>query len=171
MHQENARDHGADGNHWPHGYRPDRYDISFAAVWRVPLPADAAYATLADVAAYPSWWTPFRAVRTVGPGACDVVIRSVLPYALRARLTAVVEDPAERVLEAALDGDVSGSVRWVVLPDGSGACAARFAQHVTVRKAALRRWMPFARPFFHLNHGLAMRAGRRGLAARARRGR
>ncbi len=94
-------------------------------------------------------------------------IRHRLPAALRAdgRLTPVVEDPVARVLEAAVDGDIAGSVRWAVEPDEHDGCLARFTEHVTVRRPALRRWMPLARPFFHLNHALAMRSGRLGLTA------
>ncbi|QES46544.1 polyketide cyclase [Streptomyces venezuelae] len=144
-----------------------RHDIRFTGAWRSRLSPDAVYAMLADVGAYPSWWSAFRSVRQTGEGECEVVIRALLPYALTARLTPVVEDPVARVLEASVDGDIAGSVRWTIDPDEHEGCVARFAEHVTVRKAALRLWMPLARPFFHLNHAAAMGSGRRGLAARA----
>ncbi|MEW2523723.1 SRPBCC family protein [Streptomyces sp. NPDC047071] len=149
----------------------NRHDIRLSGTWRTPLAPDTVYALLADVASYPTWWPAFRSVRRTGERECEVVIRSALPYALRATLTAVAEDPAARVLEAALDGDISGSVHWTVAPDGPHGCVATLTQHVTVRKAALRRWMPMARPVFRVNHALALRGGRRGLTARARRGR
>ncbi|MFI1170957.1 SRPBCC family protein [Streptomyces melanogenes] len=142
----------------------NRHEIRFTDTWRTPLAPDAVYARLADLTAYPQWWPSVRSVRETGERECEVVIRALLPYELTVRMTPVVEDPAARVLEAALDGDLAGSVRWSVDPDERHGSAAHFAQHVTVRKAALRRWMPLARPFFHLNHAVAMRAGRRGLA-------
>ncbi|MFI8929183.1 SRPBCC family protein [Streptomyces sp. NPDC053474] len=149
----------------------NRHDIRLVGTWRAPLAPDALYALLADVPSYPTWWPAFRSVRRTGERKCEVVIRSALPYALRATLTAVAEDPAARVLEAALDGDIAGSVRWTVAPDGNDGCVATLTQHVTVRKAALRRWMPMARPVFRVNHALALRGGLRGLTALARQGR
>ncbi|WP_406341111.1 SRPBCC family protein [Streptomyces sp. NBC_00648] len=145
----------------------NRHAIRFTDTWRTPLAPDTVYARLADVAAYPQWWPSFRSVRRNGERECEVTIRALLPYELTFRMTPVVEDPAARVLEAALDGDIAGSVRWAVIPDERSGCTAHFTQHVTVRKAALRRWMPLARPFFHLNHAVAMRAGRCGLTALA----
>ncbi|WP_051854874.1 SRPBCC family protein [Streptomyces sp. NRRL B-1347] len=147
----------------------NRHDIRLTGTWRAPLAPDAVYARLADVGDYPTWWPAFRSVRRTGERECEIVIRSALPYALRATLTAVVEDPVEHVLEAALDGDISGSVRWVVAPDGPHGCVATLTQDVTVRKASLRRWMPMARPVFRANHALALRGGQRGLTAPARR--
>lgn len=142
----------------------NRYDISFTSTWRAPLAPGAVYAKLADVRAYPSWWSAFRSVRQTGDRECEAVIRSLLPYELTVHLTPVVEDPVAYVLEAAVDGDIAGSVRWTVRPDPGHGSVAHFAEHVTVRKPALRRWMPLARPFFHLNHTLAVRSGHRGLA-------
>ncbi|MDA5147433.1 SRPBCC family protein [Streptomyces sp. AD681] len=144
----------------------NRHDIRFTGAWRSSLSPDAVYQTLADVRAYPTWWSAFRSVRQTGERECEVVIRSLLPYELTARLTPVLEDPGVRILEAAMNGDVEGSVRWTVEPDRQDGSVARFTEHVTVRKAALRRWMPVARPFFHLNHTAAMRSGQHGLAAR-----
>ncbi|QEV63566.1 polyketide cyclase [Streptomyces spectabilis] len=151
--------------------RVNRHDIRLSGTWRAPLAPDTVYAKLADVGNYPAWWPAFRSVRRTGERECEVVIRSALPYALRATLTAVAEDPVAHVLEAALDGDISGSVRWVVAPDGHHGCVATLTQYVTVRKAALRRWMPLARPVFRVNHALAVRGGQRALTALARRSR
>lgn len=142
----------------------NRYDIHFTGSWKTPFDPDATYAKLADVGAYPTWWSDFRSVRRTGERECVVVIQSLLPYQLTARMTPVREDPAERVLEAALDGDIAGTVSWTVQPDEPHGSVAHFTEHVTVQKPALRRWMPAARPVFHLNHALAIRSGRRGLA-------
>ncbi|EPH42183.1 SRPBCC family protein [Streptomyces aurantiacus] len=156
-----------------------RHDLLFTGRWRAPLPAEALYAKLADIGSYPTWWPSFRSVRQTAERECEVVIRSFLPYELTFRLTPVVEDPAAGVLEAALDGDIAGSVRWRVTPAAPHAsgtprsggehpsCVAHFTEHVTVRKPALRRWMPLARPVFHLNHAVAMRAGLRAVESAA----
>ncbi|MFC5144946.1 polyketide cyclase [Streptomyces aureoversilis] len=142
-----------------------RHEMRFAGLWRAPLPPGTMYAKLADIEHYPGWWPAFRSVKQTGERECELVIRSMLPYELTVRLTPVVEDPVERVLEAALEGDIAGNVRWCVGDDGGHGCVASFTEHVSVRKAALRRWMPLARPFFHLNHAVAMRSGQRGVVA------
>lgn len=141
----------------------NRHDIRLTGRWMAPLPPDAMYAKLADVGDYATWWPSIRSVRQTGERERELVIRSTLPYSLTTRLTAVVEDPIERVLEATLDGDITGSVRWAVEPGEPHGCVAHFTEHVVVRKAALRRWMPLARPLFRINHSLAMRAGQRAL--------
>lgn len=143
------------------------HDIRLTGLWEAPLPPDGMYAKLADVGAYPMWWPAFRSVRQTGERECELVISSVLPYSLTTRLTAVVQDPIERVLEARLDGDITGSVCWAVEPDEPHGSVAHFTELVAVRKAALRRWMPVARPVLRLNHYLAMRAGHRALMALA----
>ncbi len=140
-----------------------RHEMRFAGRWRAPLPAGTMYAKLADIEHYPGWWPAFRSVRQAGEQECEVVIRSMLPYELTVRLRPLVQDPVERVLEAALEGDITGIVRWRVGDGGERGCVAYFTEHVSVTKAALRRWMPLARPFFHLNHAVAMRSGRRGV--------
>ncbi|MEU9237566.1 polyketide cyclase [Streptomyces subrutilus] len=145
----------------------NRHDIHFTGTWRAPLAPDAMYGKLADIAEYPSWWPSFRSVRQTGERECEVVIGSVLPYELTFRLTPVVEDPIAQVLEAAVNGDIAGSVRWNIGPDAHHGCVARFTEIVTVRKPALRRWMPLARPLFQLNHALAMWSGQRALTLRA----
>ncbi|GGR95662.1 hypothetical protein GCM10010252_38080 [Streptomyces aureoverticillatus] len=156
-----------------------RHDLHFTGRWRAPLAPESLYAKLADIGSYPTWWPTFRSVRQTAERECEVVIRSFLPYELTVRLTPVVEDPAAGVLEAALVGDIAGSVRWRVLPAAPHesaphpadaeppSCVALFTEHVTVHKPALRRCMPWARPVFHLNHAAAMRAGVRGLGASA----
>lgn len=72
----------------------------------------------------------------------------MLPYELTVRLRPLVQDPVERVLEAALEGDITGNVQWRVEDDAGHGCTASFTEHVSVRKTALRRWMPLARPLF-----------------------
>ncbi|MEV0415133.1 SRPBCC family protein [Streptomyces sp. NPDC050448] len=145
----------------------NRHHIRFTGSWKALLSPDAMYAKLADVGAYPTWWTGFRSVRQTGEHACVVVIQSVLLYSLTARMTAVVADPAERVLKAAVDGDIAGTVGWTVEPGKPHGSVAHFTEHVTVQKAAVRRRMPIARPVFHINHALAMRSGQRALTALA----
>ncbi|PRH77250.1 polyketide cyclase [Streptomyces solincola] len=144
----------------------DRHHYRFAALWRLPAPPDTVYAALARVEDYPLWWPQVRRVVRLDArtGAAD--IRSALPYTLRITLTERRRDPAARVLESALGGDMDGHARWTVVTDGAGGSLARYEQEVTARRPLLRRLALPARPLLRANHAWMMRAGRHGLAAR-----
>jgi hypothetical protein len=86
----------------------------------------------------------------------------VLPYTLRLRAHRAREDPAERVLEVRLDGDLHGWSRWTLTP-WHGRTALVYEQEVVVRGRVLR-WVGFVgRPVLRLNHAWMMRGGRLGL--------
>ena len=76
----------------------DTVSYVFHAVWRFEHDADAVYAALADVAAYPSWWPQFRAAREVADGVGELRCRSLLPYDLTFLMRRETEDAANRVL-------------------------------------------------------------------------
>ncbi|MER5931405.1 SRPBCC family protein [Streptomyces sp. NPDC002054] len=139
----------------------------FRSVWDLAAPPARVYAVLARPADYPLWWPQIRAVT---PDPADgrtgtAEFRSVLPYTLRVTVTERPADPARRVLEVSLAGDLEGWVRWTLLPLGEGGTRAVYEQEVVVRKPLMRRLAIAGRPFFRLNHALMMRSGRRGLAA------
>ncbi|MEV5343880.1 SRPBCC family protein [Streptomyces sp. NPDC052676] len=137
----------------------------FRSLWRLPAPPDVVYAALERVEDYPRWWPQVREVTRLDEHTGIIRVRSVLPYDLTFTSREVRRDPAARVLEAALTGDVDGWSRWTVTPHGTGSLA-RYDQEVRVRKPLLRRLAVPGRPFFRANHRLMMRAGRRRLAAR-----
>ncbi|WP_406510559.1 SRPBCC family protein [Streptomyces sp. NBC_00212] len=143
-----------------------RYDVRFTGRWRTPLPPDALYTTLADIANYASWWPEMRHTRLTREGEAEVTLRALLPYQLTMRVQRLVEDPVSRVLEAALDGDITGHIRWDIRASTPAGSIAVLTQAVTVNKPSLRRLMPLARPLFRLNHALSMRSGRRALLTR-----
>jgi hypothetical protein len=134
----------------------------FSTVWRFASDADAVYAALADVAAYPSWWPQVRQARELGDGSGELRCRSLLPYDLTFVMHREVEDAERRLLEARLEGDLVGTSRWTVTPDGNG-CRAVFDEDVEVGKGALRAAGRLARPALRFNHDLMMRAGEKGL--------
>jgi hypothetical protein len=137
----------------------------FHTVWRFDHDADTVYAALADVAAYPTWWPQVRAARELGEGVGELRCRSLLPYDLTFVMHRGVEDPALRVLEARLEGDLTGTSRWTVTASGSG-CEAVFDEDVTVGRGMLRAAGRVARPALRFNHDLMMRAGEKGLRRR-----
>lgn len=134
----------------------------FHTTWRLRHDADAVYAALADVAAYPSWWPQVRAARQLDDGVGELRCRSLLPYELTFVMRREVEDPAQRLLTARLEGDLTGTSSWTVTPHGSG-CSAVFDEEVEVGTGGLRAAGRIARPALRFNHDLMMRSGQRGL--------
>ncbi|MBH5337925.1 SRPBCC family protein [Streptomyces pactum] len=143
----------------------DWYRHRFRSRWDIGAPPDAVYAVLVAAEDYPRWWPQVReAVRTGDTGGA-ARIRSLIPYDLWITAREERQDPAARVIQAALGGDVEGWARWIVTPRTTGT-RVFFEQSVVVRKPLLRRLAVPGRPFFRANHALMMCRGRRGLRAR-----
>jgi hypothetical protein len=113
---------------------------------------------------YPRWWPQIREVTRLDDTTGIIRIRSLLPYDMTFTAREVRREPAARVLEIAMSGDIDGWARWTVTPHGGGSLA-RYDQVVDVNKPLLRRLAVPGRLFFRANHWLMMRAGRRGLLA------
>ncbi|MFE6226086.1 MULTISPECIES: SRPBCC family protein [unclassified Streptomyces] len=135
----------------------------FRSVWRLAAPPDRVYAVLARAEEYPRWWPQVRAVAPRDGTSGTARFRSLLPYDLRVTVRAARRDPAARVLEVRLGGDLEGWARWTLTPDGTGT-RALYEQEVEVRARLLRLLAVPGRPLFRANHALMMRGGRRGLA-------
>jgi uncharacterized protein YndB with AHSA1/START domain len=134
----------------------------FHSTWRIDADPDRVYATLADVATYPSWWPQVHAARQLDDVSGELRCRSMLPYDLVFVVHRELEDAERRILRATLDGDLAGISQWEITSDGSGAVAV-FDEDVVVRKALVRLVGPLARPALRYNHDRMMRAGERGL--------
>jgi hypothetical protein len=88
--------------------------------------------------------------------------RAVLPYDLSFMLVRRVADPRSGTLEAQLEGDLDGTIRWEIAPAGDGSVIT-FIERVVTRKPLLERLAPVARIAFIANHALMMRHGQAGL--------
>lgn len=132
------------------------------STWRIDADPDRAYAALADVATYPSWWPQMRAATQLDDVSGELRCRSLLPYGLVFVVRREVEDADRRILRATLDGDLAGTSQWEITSDGAGARAV-FDEDVVVHKALIRLVGPMARPALRYNHDRMMRAGERGL--------
>ncbi|MFF8954844.1 SRPBCC family protein [Streptomyces sp. NPDC014894] len=141
----------------------------FRAVWDLSAGPGAVFTALERAEDYPLWWPQFREVVPLSPDRGTARIRSFLPYELRVTASAVRRDPAARVLEVGLEGDLEGWARWALAPRGAGTRAV-YDQEVEVRKPLMRRLAVPCRPAFRANHAVMMRSGRRGLDARLRGG-
>ncbi|MFF8992101.1 SRPBCC family protein [Streptomyces sp. NPDC014983] len=139
----------------------------FRSLWPLPAPPAAVYAVLERPEDYPRWWPQVRAVTRLDDSTGILTIRSALPYAMTVTARERRRDPAAGVLEIAMSGDIEGWARWTVTAAGPGTLAV-YEQEVDVRKPLLRRLAVPGRAVFRANHGLMMRAGRRGLLRRLR---
>ena len=138
----------------------------FRTAWRFDAEPDTVYRVLERPDRYPDWWPQVREVRQTGDTSGVLRFRSILPYDLTVAARSVRHDPASRILEVVMTGDLDGWVRWTIL-SGEAARGTRlvFEQEVVVRKALMRALAVPCRPLFLANHSLMMRGGRRGLLA------
>jgi len=141
----------------PNAYR-------FVSVWPVGADPDSTYTALYEVVEYAQWWPEVREARRLDERRVRLRTRSLLPYDITFTLCRTITDPVERVLEASIDGDIEGSIRWTITPgpDGGGS-SITWDQRVVARKRLLRLFAPLGRPAFRVNHALMMRSGRSGL--------
>ncbi|GAA5116194.1 SRPBCC family protein [Haloechinothrix salitolerans] len=139
-----------------------RDSYRFRNVWTVRAQMEAVFAALVDVDGYPAWWPDVREVRRRDGDSGDLVVRAVLPVALRLRLKRAEEDPAAGTMRVAISGDLEGY------------CAARVDEHgdrtvvwieqdVMLGKRALMPFEPLLRPVLRANHAAMMWRGQRGL--------
>lgn len=122
------------------------------------------YDVVADVFAYPSWWSQVRAVSPIDERTGRLMIRSVLPYTLECEAESVVEDRAGGRLEVRLSGDVVGSARWRLRQEDTHT-VLHYEQDVDtpnwpLRAARLIPWIP------RMNHAWMMRRGEKALQRR-----
>ena len=135
---------------------------TFGERWVVPASPEAVHAVLEDVEHYSRWWPQIRATVRISDEQGLVACRSVLPYTLHLHLTAVHRRPD--LLETAIDGDLVGSVRWLIEPHGDGT-DLRFEQDVVVAGRALAVGSYMGRPVLRWNHHRMMLGCQEGLLA------
>jgi hypothetical protein len=134
----------------------------FRSTWQIDAAPDAVYTTLANVAAYPSWWPQVHAATQFDDFSGELRCRSLLPYDLVFVIRREIEDADRRILRATLDGDLAGTSQWEITPDGTGTLAV-FDEDVVVRKTLIRLVGQIARPALRYNHDRMMRGGERGV--------
>ncbi|NGO68035.1 SRPBCC family protein [Streptomyces boncukensis] len=137
-------------------------DYRFRTEWALSAPPARVYAVLERAEEYPRWWPQVRTVTRLDDTSGLARFRSALPYELAVSARAVRRDPAARVLEIRMSGDLEGWARWTVRAHGPGTVAL-YEQGVEVRRPLMRLLAVPGRPFFRANHRLMMRGGLRGL--------
>ncbi|WP_197321486.1 SRPBCC family protein [Saccharomonospora sp. NB11] len=137
----------------------------FRTRWWLRADAPTVFAVLADLADYPRWWRDVRSVRQCDADTAELRARAVLPFTLALVLRRTEQDSRTGRLAVAIDGDLSGSLRAEVGPDGLGT-RVEIVQEVEVRRRLLRVLSPWLRPVLRFNHAAMMRRGRQGLVTR-----
>lgn len=140
----------------------------FDSAWQLPGPVDRVWEAVTRVEDWPAWWPAVSATEELVPGAADGTGR-VVRYLLRAPLgyrlavtTRVVEvEPLHHVV-VRVTGNLDGTGRWSLQPDGTGV-----RLHQLWEVSTTRPWMrliaPLARPAFRWSHDRAARRGGEGL--------
>ena len=122
------------------------------------------YDVLEDYPNYPAWWQQFQKVREVRRLRHWTVVRSFLPYEITYVLTPEIADKGRGLLQAKVDGDIVGHIRWQVDPHTAGSIAY-FEERVETQLDLLNAVTPIARLAFEANHQVMMRDGLIGLKA------
>lgn len=138
----------------------------FEEEWCLPAPPERVRETLVDLARYPEWWPQIRAVASVDSETAWLRCRSSLPYTLDLVVRSVSEELPW--LEVALDGDLTGSVRWGLEPC-EGSTRMRLRQEVEVR-GVLVPASYLAHGVLRWNHARMMAGAQRGLRRRVAEG-
>lgn len=136
---------------------------TFRDGWVVPAAPEAVHGVLERVEFYPEWWPQIRAAVKISDEEGLVACRSALPYTLHLHLIAVHRRPDR--LETRIDGDLVGSVRWLIAPHADGT-DLRFEQDVVVSGRALAIGSYVGRPLLRWNHHRMMLGCQKGLLER-----
>lgn len=140
----------------------------FRSTWSLPATPEAVWDVLADPAGWSSWW-PGLESRTVSVGAGDGVgtrSHAVFPSPLGYRLNLgleVLAARAPRAVEMRAVGDLVGTARSTLEPEGARGTVLRIDWHVRLTSAALTRMDRVAPWIAAPSHAVVMRAGERGL--------
>jgi hypothetical protein len=140
----------------------------FQTVWWTSVDIERIWETLANYAAWPTWWRGIRKVEVLRSGdesGVGTVLRqgwrSWIPYTLVFDLE-MIRLESRKLLEGRASGDLEGICKWTFTPVNGGT-EIRF--NVNVRPG--RWWMnlpiPFAPRIVRGNFETIMRWGREGL--------
>ncbi|TWP38162.1 SRPBCC family protein [Leekyejoonella antrihumi] len=139
----------------------------FVSSHRLDAPRDAVFDVLAEAETWDQWWPQIRSITPYSAVTGQVRIRSMLPLTLVLELTSEVVDRGSGVLRASLAGDLEGWAQFTVAAEAGGA-RLDYVQEARLVRPRLPAVLGYViRPVLIANHALMMRAGMRGLAARA----
>ena len=145
--------------------------FNLVSEWRLAAPVDRVWAELMRPDDWPQWWRAVKRVETLAEGDARGVgaIRrltwgSALPYELTFEMRATRVEPMT-VIEGRASGELDGTGRWTLTPDGNGTLV-RYDWQIEVTKPWMRTLAPLLRPAFAWNHNIVMGWGYDGLRRR-----
>lgn len=143
-------------------------EYAFVSEWHVAASPERCWREIErmlSAGGAPTWW---RAVAVTRPPLrlavgeeLELTVRSPLGYALRVTLT-LTEAVPQVAVAASSEGDLSGSGRLTIAPEGSGS-ALRWVWEVRTQKRWMNAAAPFLHPVFARAHEHVMVEGERGL--------
>jgi hypothetical protein len=144
-------------------------EFSLITHWHLDAPIDHVWEAIVAVEDWPQWWRYVHAVEELTPGDADGVgaLRrytwsSRLPYRLSFDMRVTrVERPSS--LEGVAEGDLRGSGRWHLAPEGE-TTHVRYDWTVVTTKPWMKVLAPLLQPAFRWNHNQVMAEGGRGIA-------
>src|SRR4051794_8887652 len=144
----------------------------FLDEWDVDAPQEAICDALADARTYPEWWKPVyievEGDRAPAEGvATRQHFKGKLPYTLETTSTITVFDPPNH-FEVEVVGDLTGTGKWTLAPNGDGRIHVRFDWIVHADRPLLRYLTPILRPIFRWNHSWSVARAKEGLEPYAR---
>jgi len=139
--------------------------------WRFSATVDRVWAELMRPDDWPQWWKAVKRVQTLAEADADGVgaVRrltwgSALPYELTFDMRSTRIEPMT-VIEGRASGELDGTGRWTIHPDGQGT-HVRYDWQIEVTKPWMRALAPVLRPAFAWNHNVVMGWGYEGLSRR-----
>jgi uncharacterized protein YndB with AHSA1/START domain len=145
--------------------------FNLVSEWRLAAPVDRVWAELMRPDDWPQWWRAVKRVETLAEGGARGVgaVRrltwgSALPYELTFEMRATRVEPMT-VIEGRASGELDGTGRWTLTPDGNGTLV-RYDWQIEVTKPWMRTLAPLLRPAFAWNHNVVMGWGYDGLRRR-----
>ncbi|HVR92981.1 MAG TPA: SRPBCC family protein [Casimicrobiaceae bacterium] len=143
--------------------------FSLITHWHLDAPIDRVWEAIVAVEDWPRWWRYVHHVEELTKGdadGCGALRRytwsSKLPYRLSfAMCVTRVERPSS--LEGVAEGDLSGTGRWHLTPEGE-TTRVRYDWSVATTKPWMNVLAPLLQPAFRWNHNQVMAEGGRGLA-------
>jgi uncharacterized protein YndB with AHSA1/START domain len=136
-----------------------RFDLE--SEWRFATPVERIWAELIRPEDWPQWWRAVRSVELLREGDGDGVgaVRrftwgTALPYTLSFEMTATKIDPM-RLIEGEARGELDGTGRWTLFPDGAGT-RVRYQWMVDITRPWQVALAPLLRPVFAWNHRVVM---------------
>ncbi|HJV51990.1 MAG TPA: SRPBCC family protein [Noviherbaspirillum sp.] len=145
----------------------------FLTCWRIEAPLQTVFNAVFDSLRWPEWWSGAQQVEQLDPGDANgigslrrYIWKSALPYRLSFDARATRIEPPH-VLEAHVEGDLSGYGRWTFHAENS-VTVVRYEWDVRTTKRWMNLLAPIARQVFAYNHHMLMQRGAEGLAHRLR---